>query len=238
MLWIKAWRETRTRFLLVAAILAAMCAWAVFFPQTEIDGRHIDFHTSVYQFVYYGKAKGVFGILVIFMGTGGLLRERSLRTAAFTLSLPVSRLRLVAVPATAGLCELAAAALLPAVLVPILSTLAGETYPVTEALQFSILWFGFGSIIFAVAFFFSVVAAGEFVAPAATYLILMLQGYVAPAIGIEFLLKAMSGLDTVYRGASGNVVATGLPWISLAAYSGLALILFAVSGFITQRRDF
>jgi len=238
MLWIKAWRETRTRFLLVAAILAAMCAWAVFFPQTGMDGRHIDFRTSIYEFVYYGKAKGVFGILVIFMGTGGLLRERSLRTAAFTLSLPVSRLRLVAVPVTVGLAELAALALLPAMLLPILSILVGQTYPLPEALQFSILWFGFGSIIFAVAFFFSVIASGEFVAPAAAYLILMLQGYVGLAIGMKFVLEAMSGLGTVYRGASGNLVATGLPWGSLAAYSAAALILFAASGLITQRRDF
>jgi len=238
MLWIKAWRETRVRFLLVAAILAAMCAWSVFCPQTEIDGRHIDYRTSVYEFVYYGKAKGVFGILVIFMGTGGLLRERSLRTAAFTLSLPVSRLRLVAVPATVGLAELAALALLPAMLLPMLSMLVRQTFPLTDALQFSILWFGFGSAIFAVAFFFSIIAGGEFVAPAAAYLILMLQGYVGPVIGIEFVLKAMSGLGTVYRGASGNLVATGLPWSSLAAYSASALILFAVSGFITQRRDF
>lgn len=238
MLWIKAWRETRTRFFLVAAILAAMCAWAVFFPQTEIAGRHIDFRTSVYEFVYYGKAKGVFGILVIFMGTGGLLRERSLRTAAFTLSLPVSRLRLVAVPAIVGLAELAALALLPAILLPILSILVGQSYPLQEALQFSILWFGFGSTIFAVAFFFSATASGEFVAPVAAYLVVMLQGYVGPAIGIEFVLKAMSGLGTVYRDASGNLVATGLPWASLAAYSALALILFAVSGVVTQRRDF
>jgi len=238
MLWIKAWRETRMRFLLVAAILAAMCAWAVFFPQSRIEGRHIDFRTSVYEFVYYGKAKGVFGILVIFMGTGGLLRERSLRTAAFTLSLPVSRLRLVAVPATVGLAELAALALLPAMLLPILSVFDGQTYPLLQALPFSILWFGFGGTVFAVAFFFSVIASGEFVAPAATYLIVMLQGYVGPAIGIEFVLKAMSGLGTVYRDASGNVVATGLPWAALAAYSASTLILFAASGFITQRRDF
>jgi len=238
MLWIKAWRETRTRFLLIAAILAAICAWAVFFPQTEIDGRHIDFRTTVYQFVYYGKAKGVFGILVIFMGTGGLLRERSLHTAAFTLSLPVSRLRLIAVPAAVGLAELAALALLPAMLLPILSILVGQTYPLSEALQFSILWFGFGSAIFAVAFFFSVIAGGEFVAPVATYLVLMVQGYVGPAIGTEFILKAMSGIGTVYRGASGNVAATGLPWASLAAYSAAVLILLSVSGFVTQRRDF
>jgi len=238
MLWIKAWRETRMRFLLIAAIVAAMCAWAVFFPQTEIDGRHIDFRTSVYESVYYGKAKGVFGILVIFMGTGGLLRERSLRTAAFTLSLPVSRLRLVAVPVAVGLAELAAVALLPAMLLSILSILVGQTYPLSEALQFSILWFGFGSAIFAVAFFFSAIASGEFVAPAATYLMVMLQGYVAPVIGIEFVLRAMSGLGTVYRDPSGDVVATGLPWASLAAYSASALILFAVSGLLTQRRDF
>ena len=238
MLWSKAWRETRTRFLLVTAILAAMCAWAVFLPQTGIDGTHIDFRTSIYKFIYYGKAKGVFSVLVIFMGTGGLLRERSLRTAAFTLSLPVSRLCLVAIPATVGLAEVAALALLPATLLPVLSILVDQTYPLPEALQFSILWFGFGSSIFAVAFFFSVIAGGEFVAPAAAYLILMLQGYVGPAIGIQFVLGAMSGLGTVYGGAFGNVVATGLPWASLAAYSASALILFAVSGFITQRQDF
>lgn len=238
MLWLKAWRDTRARFLAIAAILAGMCAWAVFFPQTRMGGRQIDFHASVYEFIYSGKAKGVFGIFIIFLGTGGLLRERALRTAAFTLSLPVSRLCLVAVPAAVGLAELVALALLPAALLPVLSFLAGQAYPLGEALQYSALWFGLGSAIFALSFFLAVVASAEFVAPAATFLLLMLQGYVGPAIGMRFVLKTMSGLGTVYGGPPGDVVVTGLPWGELIAYSASALVLLAGSGLITQRQDF
>jgi hypothetical protein len=53
------------------------------------------FSERIYDLVYDGTAKGMFAILTIFLGLGGLLREHRNRTAIFTLSLPVSSFQLI-----------------------------------------------------------------------------------------------------------------------------------------------
>jgi hypothetical protein len=74
------------------------------------------------------------------LGFGGLQRERAHGSASFTLALPVSRLALIAARAAVGLLEILALALLPVILVPALSKFVGEAYPLSQALEFSLLW--------------------------------------------------------------------------------------------------
>jgi hypothetical protein len=101
MLWYKAWIESRTRFTLIAVALTLFCAGVVLFHgQTEpllTDALHglrsSTFSEHVYRLVYSGTAKGRFAILVIFLGLGGLGRERTHGTAIFTLALPVTRFK-------------------------------------------------------------------------------------------------------------------------------------------------
>ncbi len=95
MLWYKAWQESRTRFLITAAVLTGLCLFAVlssrqFGPFTATDTR-----ARIYHLIYSGTAKGLFAVLAIFLGLGGLKREQVHRVATFTLALPVSRLRLL-----------------------------------------------------------------------------------------------------------------------------------------------
>jgi hypothetical protein len=240
MLWYKAWRETRARFLLSFLVLTALCLYAVFFPQTKLDGRHIDYHGSVYKIIYFGFAKGVFCMLLLFLGLGGLRRELANHTASFTLALPIGRLHLMAVPLALGVIEMAVLSLLPAFLLPLLSTLVQQSYPVSEALQFSVLWLGFGSPIFAAAFFFSVIASSEWVAPLATFLLLIFQGYFASAIGIHNgnIMAAMNGFGTVSSGPFADVMAKGFPWEGLSICGSLALVLLAISARIVQRQNY
>ena len=141
MLGYKAWRESRTRFAITAATLVGFCLFAVLFrKQNQASGglvipvlRSSVFSERVYDLVYDGTAKGMFAILTIFLGLGGLLRERRNRTAIFTLSLPVSRFRLIRTRMIVGLSEMAALSLLPAVLIPSLSKFVHESYPLAEA---------------------------------------------------------------------------------------------------------
>src|SRR5579863_6302336 len=147
MLWHKAWRESRMRFAITAVVLTAFCIFAVLFyndPRTNGSlprGLHSPvFSEHIYSLVYSGSAKGIFALLVMFLGLGGLLREQRYRTAIFTLALPISRLRLVITQIAVGLAELAVLSLLPAALIPALSTLVHQSYPLAEALHFSMLW--------------------------------------------------------------------------------------------------
>lgn len=180
MLWYKAWRESRTRFVVIALTLAGFCLFAVLFhSQIQTSGSPLPagraYSARIHHLIYAGAAKGTFAMLVIFLGLGGLLRERRHHTAVFTLALPVSRLRLVLTQMAVGILELAALSLLPAILIPSFSLLVHQYYPLAEALHFSILWFGCCSVIFAATFLLSVVVDGEYTAPVACYVALMLE---------------------------------------------------------------
>src|SRR4051812_30686532 len=103
LLLFKAWRESRTRFLLCGGTIAMLCITVVLFnvPMRNNPGsvphgfKALTYNEHVYHFIYSGTAKGLFSVLVLFLGLGGLLRERGRGTAPFTLALPVSRTRLI-----------------------------------------------------------------------------------------------------------------------------------------------
>jgi ABC-type transport system involved in multi-copper enzyme maturation permease subunit len=130
MLWLKAWRESRVRFLLTALTLSALSAFAVLFePYIQQHQLPIPIHIRngvyteyIYNLIFSGAAKGIFALLVIFLGLGGLQRERAHYTAGFTLALPVSRSLVIGTQIVVGMIELAILALVPAILVPGLST--------------------------------------------------------------------------------------------------------------------
>ncbi len=149
MLWYKAWRESRVRFLVTALALIAFCVFAVLYepyiqagssipvPLHLRKGVHSEY---IYNLIYSGQAKGLFALLVIFLGLGGLQRERSHKTAVFTLALPVSRLRVIGTQIALGVAEVAVLTLLPALCYcPLSARLPITRFLVMEALHFSAL---------------------------------------------------------------------------------------------------
>src|SRR5262245_47465636 len=140
MLWYKAWRESRVRFLLSAAVMIFLClslmnrARTGFPPAERPD---LPYSAWVWANIYGNLNPTVFVILVMIIGLGGLQRERPVGTAPFTLTLPVTRVRLVFVRAAMGLIQVAVLSLIPVMLVPMLSPLiARQSYPVSQSLQF------------------------------------------------------------------------------------------------------
>jgi len=251
MLWYKAWRESRTRFAITAFTLVGFCLFAVLFRnQNRASGdlvipvlRSSIFSERIYDLVYYGTAKGVFAILTIFLGLGGLLRERRNRTAIFTLSLPVSRFRLIGTQMVVGLSEMAALSLLPAVLIPSLSKFVHESYPLDEALHFSMLWFACGSIIFAAAFLMSVVLGGEYIAPVVCYIALVLQALITTtALGQRYRLNLMWTMGEFGRmhwdSRHKFLVSDPLSWGRLLIVMLIALCMLAFASRIANKQDF
>jgi ABC-2 type transport system permease protein len=251
MLWYKAWVESRTRFLLIAVCLTLFCAAVVLFHgQTEsvltdaLRGlRSRTFSEHIYELVYSGTAKGMFAILVIFLGQGGLGRERTHGTAIFTLALPSTRLQIVITQMAVGLLELAILSLLPALLIPPLSPLVHQYYPFTQALHFSVLWFCCGSVIFAASFFLSVVLAGEYTAPVACFLIMMLDAGSSglPAVRAWHLnlMWTMGDFATMHWDPGPNLLLSApLPWARLAVIALLTLCLLAAAVRSTRKQDF
>jgi len=247
MLWYKMWRESWIRFAISAAALLWMCG-AVVLLQQQVRA-HADEPLSyahyIWSAVYKANVLDLYILLVIVLGLGGMLQERAQGTAGFTLALPVSRWRLIAVRAVMGWAQVALLALLPALLIPLLSPFVGEAYPFVLALQFSVLWAGCGMVIFALTFFLSSVLSGAY-SPA----IASVAGLIACSVLAELpLLQGHPALDflgtmhgaqlsTVHGETSLTAFASPLPWLSLGLYALVALCLIGVAGGITARRDF
>jgi len=251
MLWYKAWQESRTRFGIISFVLVALCVFVVLsHPQLQsgltspFRGlRGSTYGEHIYQFMYAGTAKGVFATLVIFLGLGGLLRERTHRSIIFTLALPVSRLRLVVTQIVVGILELAVLCLLPALLIPSLSLLIHQYYPLTEALHFSILWFGCGLVIFAAAFLLSVVLPGEYTAPVACYIALMLEVLISTWPSLRQyrlnLMWTMGEFQTMHWDAQHSfLLSNPLPWARLLEIVLIAGSLLVSAAVVTQKQDF
>jgi len=250
-LWYKAWIESRTRFILIAVCLTVFCAAVVLFHgQVEpvlteaLRGlRSRTFSGHVYSLVYSGTAKGMFAILVIFLGLGGLGRERTHGTAFFTLALPATRFQIIVAQMAVGLLELAILSLLPALSIPPLSVLVHQYYPFTQALHFSVLWFCCGSIVFAASFFLSVVLPGEYTAPVACFLIMMLDAGASdwrPVIVWRLnLMWTMGDFNTMHWDPELNLLLSApLPWARLAVIMFLALCMLAAAVRSTRKQDF
>ena len=116
---------------------------------------------------------------MLFIGLGGLLRERRRGTAPFTLALPASRTHLILSQMAVGSLEVVAIAALPLLLIPTLSPLVHESYPVSESLHFALLWMAGGLMIFGASFLCSVLLSGDYTAMIVAFLDLFGVPFVA-----------------------------------------------------------
>jgi len=247
MLWYKMWRESRIRFAISAVALLWMCG-AVVLLQRQVRA-HADEPMSyahyIWSAVYKANVLDLYILLVIVLGLGGVLQERAQGTAGFTLSLPVSRWRLTGVRAAVGFIEVAILALLPALLIPLLSPFFGETFPFVHAVQFSVLWAGGGMLVFALTFFFSVVLPGAY-SPAIASVAGLMACSVAAGLplfehhAVFDVLQTMHGaqLSAMDGGTALATIAAPLPWLRLGLYALVALCLVGTAGAIVARRDF
>jgi hypothetical protein len=112
MLWYKGWLETRWKLLFVTAFYGAMFAIGASVPPPAAPPG-----TNVTILALSGPGSVTFVLVIIacvFFGGAGIVTQPSFvvtrglhGSTQFTLSLPVSRLRLLAIRATLGWCELA-----------------------------------------------------------------------------------------------------------------------------------
>lgn len=245
MLLYKAWRESRTRFLLSAVALAIICASFVFFHGDASGGigdEPLSYAVYIWRITYKGYLRELFMILTILLGVGGLAREREHRTVGFTLALPVSRWRLLATRTLVGLAEVVLLAALPAIVLPFLSPLIGQAYPPSQAWAFAILWATVGSLIFGMGLLASVLFAGEFTAPVAALFGLVGYTLFADVQPLERYLidihDVMSGIDMPYFTEATGMITGRLPLITLLAVLLATAALVGIGARITNRQDF
>jgi ABC-type transport system involved in multi-copper enzyme maturation permease subunit len=245
MLWHKAWRESQARFLLSALAIVGLCSGFVVFHREGAAGvsdRPLTYAEYIWEIVYRGYLRELFVLFSMLLGFGGLLRERDHGTAGFTLALPVSRFRLVSVRAAVGLLEVAGLSVLPGLVIPSLSALIGQSYPWSQALKFALLWTSGGAFFFVIGFLASNLFFGEFTAPSAGFLGLLLYSMVADLPILErYSLDVhdiMSGKGMPYFQLHGALLVGPLPWMALAVFALITLGLIGLACQITTHRDF
>src|SRR5262245_12321233 len=133
MLWYKAWLETRWRFLIGLALLACSAVFVVLayprvmslLPLVPEDGGELGrvlreraallttYRGYVWSQWFGQNMTQAWTLFAALIGTGGLLNQSS-RGALYTLSMPVSRNRVLGVRASIGLAELFVLAFVPA----------------------------------------------------------------------------------------------------------------------------
>ena len=252
MLWYKWWLETRWRFLIGMAVVACAAAGIVLgWPKikelmplaSSINvggeiGRQIREAAELsreyrgYIWAQWCRQNGAqLGTLfAILLGTGGISQRSG---GLFTLSLPISRNRLLATRASIGLAELFLIALAPPLLISLLSPAVDKTYGMGDALIHGACLFIAASAFFSLAFLLSSIFS-DFWPPLliALLIALMIGGseQISPEIAHFGIFHVMSG-ETYFR--------TGeLPWQGLLASIAASAALLYGAGLNTGRQDF
>ena len=255
MLWYKSWLETRWRFVIGLVLLTlSVCSTVLTYPQvvkllplaSTVDpsgaiGRQVaeaielarSYRGYVWSHVYRQNMLQMWTLFALLLGTGGLLSQASAGGALFTLSLPVTRNRLLGVRAATGLAELLVLAFVPSLLLPVLSPAIGETYGLGDALVHSACLFIAGAVFFSLTFLLSTVF-GDVWRPllvvACVAAVLAFGGLAFPGLSRYGIFGLMSG-EVYFRGG-------GLPWLGLLASAAVSVAMLSIASRNIARQDF
>jgi hypothetical protein len=166
----------------------------------------------------------------ILVGLGGLLSQTA-AARLFTLSLPVSRERLLGARAAAGLAQVFALTLAPAVVIVAVSPLISRSFPLLDALAYALCAFAGSAVFFGLAFLFSSMFANVW----APLVLALCTGAALRALdqmtgGAFSLLQMMHG-ESYFNGQ-------GLPWPMLLVSAALSSALIYAGVRVMARQDF
>ena len=247
MLWYKSFLETRSRFLIGLVILLMSVFGAVYaYPRVErvlamvpasaIGGdslianrlKEIAELSSSYRGYVWAQALSqnvtqMLSLFAVLLGAGGLLSQA--RGTLFTLSLPVSRGRLLGVRTATGLAELAVLSFVPLLLLPLISPAVGQHYGLGEAIVHGLCFFVAASVLFSAASLLSTVFHDQWRPILIVCLFAAVLGIVEPFFGdlSRYSLFGIMNGEIYFRGG-------GVPWLELLATAAVsAALLFAAS---------
>jgi ABC-2 type transport system permease protein len=227
MLAYKAWRESRSRFLISGL---ALIWFALVFVVLQPGRGGASYAPYVRRAIYESFIRELFIVFVVVLGPGGLLQERVRGTVGFTLALPVSRTRLVVTRAAIGVAEIVALALLPALVISTVSPPFGDFYPIADTLRFAVLWSGTGAVVFSTAFLLSIILAGEYSAPAAGFGVLFSYFAIINSPWLRHL-RYLNVFEVMNLDGP-------LPWLRLLGMALVSVGSIAAGTYITHRQDF
>jgi ABC-type transport system involved in multi-copper enzyme maturation permease subunit len=252
-LFYKAWLETRWRFVIPLLVAAAMaCALVFGFPSLskavadmpKMEGRFgalmmqaverlRDYRSFVWSQWFDKNLGQIFTITALLLGAGGLMAETQGGAALYTLSLPARRRRLLGARVAVGMSELAALAVLPSLLLPLLSPLIGRGYSLADTLVHASCLAVCGSVFYALSVLLSVFFA-DVLRP------VLIGGAIALLLGVLVSLAASLRPYSVFRlmGADEYFLSGQVPWLGLLACAAASAAMLWAAAYAVARRDF
>jgi ABC-type transport system involved in multi-copper enzyme maturation permease subunit len=244
MLIYKAWLETRWRFLAGLALLMLISLYAVLRApniiqfREQLDREQLTYAKYIWILLYKGYLQSLWILSAMMLGLGGLWREKAAGVSGFTLSLPVTRRRLVLVRALVGAAEAIILALIPSLLIWAVSPLVNQSYPLAEAVSHSILMAGGGLIFYGFGLLLSHLMQGEFSVPTVGLSVcsVLYMAFQTRQLKIYNPFDLMSGRN--YLDPNTFLLRDALPWLPLSIFFGIAVLAILTSARIAEARDF
>jgi hypothetical protein len=253
MLWYKAWRDTRWRFLIGLGILSGtVLANVLAYPSVQsllgaalpagLSGQlvhEINWVTQVsssfrgYVWVQLLR-QNLFYLWIVFAVLLGAEGPFSQRTGAiFTLSLPVSRRHVCAVRAATDLAELGVLAFIPMLLIPLAAPVVGYTYALTDALVHGIQILTGGTVFYCLALWLATIFGDRW-----RPIVITLAAAVAGNLCANFI-PALAPFSPATVMIGESYFRTGMPaWAGMCVWLAVsAAVLFAALR-STELRDF
>jgi len=255
MLWYKTWLDTRSRFLAgLALLLLSAGSTVLIYPQvaqllptvpetalTGAIGRQVrealelsrTFEGFVWREWFVNNLPKTWALFAILLGAGGLLSQASRGGAMFTLSLPVSRERLLDIRAGAALSELLVLAIVPSLLVVVLSPSIGQSYRLADALVYSVCLFIAGTVLFSLTFLLSTVFTDIWRPPLIVVCIAMCVSFMEQAIqGLSrYSLFGVMSAESYFRDGA-------VPWLGLVITASASAAMLYLARVNMARHDF
>jgi hypothetical protein len=253
MLWYRSWLETKWRFLIGLILLMCSAGGVVLIYPSALKliplGSNVAGDDRLARIVkesgelartYRGyiwsqwfRQTQLGIIFAILLGTGSLLQQGTKGAALFTLSLPVSRRRLVGVRAATGLAEFLVMALVPSLFVPLMSPAIGQRYSISSALIHGICIFLAGSVFFSLAFLLSTVFTDSFRPILITFAVVFAWTFFDQVFSdfSRYSIFAVMNAEVYFRNGQ-------LPWLGLLATTAASGAMLYLASVNTARQDF
>ncbi|MGB9417106.1 MAG: hypothetical protein WCB58_12395 [Acidobacteriaceae bacterium] len=238
MLWYKAWLETRSRFLICLIGITALCSLSVYHG----DRQALWFTgPDYYRYVLlsgHAMLCETWVLAVTLLMMGGLVREKAIGASSFTLALPVSRRRLMAVRIGMGLLQAFTLAIVPSSAMFLIGSIFGKTRSISQAAFCLALLLGGGLLFLALALLISSLIEGEYTAPLVSFgiVIAMTTLLAGQTLRVYSPLAFITGFE--YLDKHTWLLRGPVPWLHIAAYLLLATALIIASVGVIERRQY
>jgi len=238
MLWYKAWLETRTRFLISLVGIIVLCSLLIYHGDRDALPNT---GPSYYYFVLrsgHAALCTMWILAVTLLTMGGLLREKAIGAASFTLALPAGRTRLMSVRICMGFLQAFALAVLPWAAMFAVAVSTGKARSIGQAGFHIALLAGGGMLFFGIALLVSSLVEGEYTAPVVSFGVTLAMSFLLgdPPLRAYSPFAFINGVE--YWDRHSGLLVGAVPWAHIAASIGVTCVLIAISVKAIQRREF